>query len=616
MTRPDFIRLHDEGNKVDMKLFPFVSKKESGKRMETLISADFYESLFKYHPDIVYSLDLRGNFIEANQAFTNLLGYAEEEIKGPFARMLPRNQINRVKNFYNKALKGEAKNFDLYVNHKDGRIMELNNTIIPMIVDGQILGIYGIAKDITEENQNKRSSQKREQMFRSLFERNPDAVSYLDLQGKFINCNQSLERILGYSKSELVDSTFERLVVTTSVEEAWTHFHRACGGEPQSYDLVCQHKNGTIVNMSVTNLPIFVDNQVIGIYSIAKDITKRKQAEKQNDYLANHDHLTGLPNRKMFLEKLDQALTISKVCQQKLAVMVLDMDRFKYINDSLGHSTGDRLLIQIAERLRQCVQEDDLIARMGGDEFSILLPTIQGVDDTVKVAQNIIHKIEEPLLMDDYELYITTSVGISIYPTDGDDAQSLLKNADSALHYAKDLGKNTYQIFTSTMNVHTYKLFSLYRDIHKAIEQNELELYYQPKVNTMTGQIVGAEALIRWEHPEWGLIYPDEFLRLADESGLMAKISEWVNGNLCIQIKKWLDDGLSPIPISMNISAKRFLYHDLCSTVKTLLQETGLDPHFLEIEITEDAFLENEEMVLSTLDELKEMGVKIALDDF
>lgn len=375
------------------------------------------------------------------------------------------------------------------------------------------------------------------------------------------------------------------------------------------------NENGLIIEVEAHSKKIFYRGQSTVIGTL-HDVTERNKMQELNKFLVHYDSLTNLPNRHLFQEKLEKELIISKTLGQKCAVMFLDLDRFKYINDTLNHSVGDQLLKQISKRLEMCLDEKNTLARLSGDEFAVLVPNISSTNQIINLSKTIIQSLEDPFFIDDYNLYVTMSIGISIFPNDGEDVHTLMKNADSALHKSEESGKNTYHIYSSSMNIQTYKTFSLELGLRKAIELNQFEFHYQPKVSVKTKQIVGIEALIRWNHPEWGVLYPDEFIPLAEETGLIAEIGKWVKYNACKQNKIWQDAGLPAIPISINISAIRFLEKNLVENIVQVLEETKLDPGYLEIEITETSLLENEQMVLATLDELRNLGVRISLDDF
>ncbi|WP_391207814.1 EAL domain-containing protein [Psychrobacillus sp. L4] len=451
-------------------------------------------------------------------------------------------------------------------------------------------------------------------LFRSFYEHNPDAIFLLNTSGDLVHSNEIFPKLFGYSAVSEV-RTVESMLPLNKIPLYKKAFYDSLTHNPQNIDIEFIHKNGHTLNINLTMIPTDLDKNFKGIIGIAKDISNFKKAENLNKYLASYDSLTELPNRRHFVENLDKHLIISRTLNQKLAIMYLDLDRFKYINDTLGHAIGDKLLEQISKRLQICVGGDVLVARIVGDEFGILLPNLQ-IDQIIEYSKTIIKALEEPFYIEKYHLFVTTCIGISVYPNDGEDSQSLLKNASSAVNRAKEMGNNNYQVFTSSMNAQTYKIFSLESSLRYAIEQNELEMYYQAKVSTKTNQIIGAEALIRWNHPEWGILTPDEFIPLAEETGIITEIGKWVTHTVCLQNKAWQDANLPAIPISINLSANRFLEKNLIIDIKKVLEETNLDPSYLEIEITETSLLENEKHILSILDELRSIGIKIAMDDF
>ncbi|RAV20406.1 EAL domain-containing protein [Paenibacillus contaminans] len=462
-----------------------------------------------------------------------------------------------------------------------------------------------------------------EEQLHTLIDAIPDSILFKDEEGRWLKANTfalsfyNLNDVayVGKTDSEMSKQSdvFNELLSITSAsdQQVWD------SGELTRYEDKIETSDGRLLFFDVIKVPIFnPDGSRKGLVTVGRDITERKRVEQRNQHLAFYDQLTELPNRSSFKIILDQALAEAKLKQQKLAVMYLDMDRFKYINDSLGHSIGDRLLQQISDRLSQCVHEKGSLSRLGGDEFALLLPDVNGLNEVIDVAKRLIESIDNMFILDEYELYITTSVGISIYPNDGDDSQALMKNADTALYRAKEQGKNNYQIYHSSMNIQTYKTFLLEKDMRKALLENEYELYYQPRLDAYTGRIVGIEALIRWNHPEWGLVSPSEFIPLAEETGLIVTLGKWVIYEACKQNKTWQDLGLSSVPVSVNISAHQFMQKDFIHHIDRILKETGLTPKWLEIEITEHILIENEQVAVTTMQQLQKRGVAIALDDF
>ncbi|WP_161974925.1 EAL domain-containing protein [Bacillus timonensis] len=368
--------------------------------------------------------------------------------------------------------------------------------------------------------------------------------------------------------------------------------------------------------------PIILKAKVDGfveIYEIKKQLIKQTELlSKKNseiEYVALHDYLTGLPNRRMLQDELATLVAEAKKMNQDLGVIVLDIDYFKYVNDSLDFNTGDRVLQELAKRLTRTVRDCDFIARFGGDEFSIILPNTDR-EETLELAINIHHAFNEPLYIDHYELFFTASIGLSIFPYDGEDPATLIKNAGTAMFRAKEQGKNNYKLYHSGMNLQSYRTFIMQNDLRKAIERNELSLVYQPRMELETGNIKSAEALLRWDHPRWGKILPGEFISLAEESGQIIELGEWVLLTVCKQIRTWIDMGLTPKRIAINFSAQHFLQKDLVEKMNRILIEYDVKPDLIEIEITESVILGNETVVSKTLHQLNDTGVKVSIDDF
>jgi diguanylate cyclase (GGDEF)-like protein len=353
-----------------------------------------------------------------------------------------------------------------------------------------------------------------------------------------------------------------------------------------------------------------------GVVVTHTDITERKQAEETIRYLAYHDALTNLPNRTLFNDRIALAMAQAHRNQHKLAVMFLDLDRFKIINDTLGHSIGDKLLQDVARRLTACLREGDTVARLGGDEFLVLLPRVDQVEDVAKMAERILEIFKTPFRLDNHELFISSSIGITLYPADGDNVQTLLKNADTALNRAKAQGRNIYQFYTSTMNARAFERVILESGLRRALEQEEFIVYYQPQISLHTGQIVGMEVLLRWQHPDLGLIPPMKFIPLAEDTGLIVQLGEWVLRTACIQNKAWQQAGFPPLCVSVNLSPRLFKQQNLVQLIDRILKETQLDPHYLDLELTEGTAMENAELAIATLRELKKMGVRLSMDDF
>jgi diguanylate cyclase (GGDEF)-like protein/PAS domain S-box-containing protein len=356
--------------------------------------------------------------------------------------------------------------------------------------------------------------------------------------------------------------------------------------------------------------------QVTNYVAIFSDITERKASEDHVRHLAHHDALTNLPNRMLLMERLSHALAHAHRHGQRVAVMFLDLDRFKNINDTLGHTAGDQLLKSVAERLSECVREDDTVARLGGDEFVMILEEVSNIQDVAGVAQKLINALERPVMLERQEVFATTSIGISIYPDDGDSAEILIKHADTAMYRAKEQGRNNCQFYTADMNERALERLTMENSLRHALERNEFMLYYQPQVDLRTRGITGMEALLRWQHPDFGLVSPARFIPIAEETGLIVPIGEWVLRAACFQNKAWQDAGMPRLHVAVNLSARQFKQPNLVNVVSQVLADSGLEPRYLELEITESIAMEHAEETIARLNELKAMGVTISMDDF
>jgi diguanylate cyclase (GGDEF)-like protein len=355
---------------------------------------------------------------------------------------------------------------------------------------------------------------------------------------------------------------------------------------------------------------------LLGIVLSLRILQHRKRMEERVNHMAFHDELTSLPNRLMLSQRLDQALSRHRRAGTQLAILFLDLDRFKVINDSLGHETGDVLLRQVADRLRTQSREGDTVARMGGDEFVVLIENYGNLADICLRAERLVEQLSAPYALGRNDCHVTVSIGISVFPADGTDAQALLKAADVAMYRAKDTGRDSYLFYSAAMNVHTVERLELESDLRHALERNEFLLHYQPKVEVATGLITGIEALLRWNHPRRGLISPLEFIPLAEETGLIVSIGEWVLATACAQTKEWQDHGLSKLDVAVNLSARQFADPMLLPKLTNIIRRSGLDPSHLELEITESLVMSHGESAVAVLQKLKSLGVRIAIDDF
>ncbi len=378
-----------------------------------------------------------------------------------------------------------------------------------------------------------------------------------------------------------------------------------------------RRKNGEIYLQWLSIIPIYDEKNKICLYvGLFTELTKPINNNQQIHNHAYYDTLTNLPNRILLNDRLSFMVNHAKRNKQNMAILLMDLNRFKLINDTLGFSAGDSLLQTIANRLKSCLRDVDGVFRLGDDEFAILLEEIAQPQDAARVAKRLLAVCSLPFQFYDHELYVTVSIGISIFPTDGDEIEVLLKNAEAAMNRAKELGINNYQHYMPTMNAKAFEQLTLEHNLRKALQKNQFLVYYQPQINLRTHKIIGAEALVRWQHPELGMISPAQFIPIAEETGLILPLGEWVLRTACQQAKQWYDQLGTKFMISVNLSSRQFQQQDLVSTVYRVLRDTELPPEFLELEITETLGMKNPELTLKTLNELKSMGIHIAIDDF
>jgi diguanylate cyclase (GGDEF)-like protein len=349
---------------------------------------------------------------------------------------------------------------------------------------------------------------------------------------------------------------------------------------------------------------------------LQQEIDARKRVEETIRHLAYYDSLTGLPNRLLFYDRLSQALAHADRSGRPIGVLFLDLDRFKNVNDTLGHAVGDDVLRRVAQRLRECVRAGDTVARLGGDEFPIILEGITGTKDAVLVAQKIAERLKPALEIEGHELHVSASIGICMFPADGRDAETLVKNADAALYRAKDQGRNNYQLYTAGMNARALESLVLENSLRRALERDEFVIHYQPQVEPRTGALLGMEALVRWQHAELGLVPPRRFIPLAEETGLVIQLGEWVLRTACEQNRAWQEAGLPAVRVAINLSARHFAQRDFAGTVRRVLEETRLESRYLELELTENVLMEQAPDSVDALHQLREMGVRVCIDDF
>ncbi|MDR9853584.1 EAL domain-containing protein [Paenibacillus sp. VCA1] len=443
-----------------------------------------------------------------------------------------------------------------------------------------------------------------------------EGIFGLDLQGNITFCNPAGEAMLGYGAKELIGRPASVIFYGKDYEKEDEDGFGGRKWDKCHTDDFFYRKDNTSFPVEYVISSIKEGEKIVGDVVTFKDITQRKQMEEEIKYHAYFDSVTDLPNRVLLKDRLNQGIKYAQMNGGKIALLYLDLDRFKFINDTLGHTYGDLLLRDVAKRLVDSIPKSATVSRQGGDEFTIFLPNINSKKEILKVVNQVIASFAEPFYIKDNEVYIKTSIGISLFPDHGDTSETLIKNADTAMYKSKEISGNSYHFFSTGMDTRTFEIVKFENALYKALDQEELILYYQPQINYETNAIVGVEALLRWNHPTEGMVPPDEFIPIAEETGLIVPIGEWVLRNACMQIKEWHKKGFPQISVSVNLSVRQFEQNNLFNTVKNILKRTDLSPEFLHLEVTENQIIKNTDVTLRTMEQLKGLGINIAIDDF
>ncbi|MES3021017.1 MAG: EAL domain-containing protein [Pseudomonadota bacterium] len=472
---------------------------------------------------------------------------------------------------------------------------------------------YAVIRDISQ----RKSAEHTLSTAAQVFENSRDAILITDQHHRVVAVNGAFTSITGFSSGEIVGAPVPSLRAgvhdASFYQQIWDYVaaHDHWEGEVWS-----RRKNGEEYPVWVALTAIRDPaGQVCNYMAILTDITDRKRVEERTRHLAEHDFLTDLPNRVLFLDRLHQAIASAHRKNTKVAVMFLDLDRFKFINDTYGHQAGDLVLKEVAVRLSRCVREVDTVSRQGGDEFVIILADIGGVDQAAHVAGSVMAAIAQVNKVGEHDIGLSVSIGISICPSDGEDADTLLKHADVAMYHAKQRGRDAFQFFSPEMNAHVIERVQIENNLRQALANGEFVLEYQPEVNIASGRIIAVEALIRWRHPERGLLQPVQFLRVAEECGLIVPIGEWVLRQACARARRWRDEGF-PVVVAVNLSPLQFIHNNLVHSVDEALRRSGLEPDFLDLEITESVIMNGNEATVTTVNALRERGVQLTIDDF
>ncbi|HCI52127.1 MAG TPA: sensor domain-containing diguanylate cyclase [Gallionella sp.] len=478
--------------------------------------------------------------------------------------------------------------------------------------------IHDMVANLTHEIKQRKEAEQGLRLSAKVFESNTEAIMITDFEQNIVMVNQAFTDITGYGADEVLGRRPKLLSSGRHGPEFYEAFWQTLrANDLWRGEIWNKRKNGEIFPEWVTISALRDETAQISHYvAVFLDITERKKEEERINYLANYDMLTGLPNRYLLSDRIEQAFSSAQRNNFKVAVLFIDLDYFKNINDSLGHDIGDALLKLVAARLKTCLRRSDTIARLGGDEFLALLSELDSSEEVIFVAEKMIESLTEKFTLGEYQLSITPSIGICIYPDDGETSVELLRNADLAMYQAKDDGRNNFKFYSPDMNRKALERLKLETYLRVAIVQQQLSVYYQPKVNVLSGKMIGMEALLRWQHPELGFISPAVFIPIAEETGLINEIGDWVLRQSCLQARLWQAQGYDIVPIAVNLSARQLKQDNFSARVVTILREAGLDPRYLMLEITESMLMSTGESGLQILEQLRADGIRLALDDF
>jgi len=573
--------------------------------------------------DAIISKSLEGVITSWNKGAEQMFGYsAKEAVDRHITLIIPPDRRDEEATILERVKRGDhIENFETVRFRKDGTQLYISLTVSP-VKDGagRIVGASKVARDITERKRGLEALREAEEKYRAIFDESVVGIFQVAADGRPLRVNRAYAEIHGYDSPEQLLAEVSNVALQIFVDpRRMDELGHALDevGAMRGTEVEVQRRDGTrrFVRANVRAVRD-KDGNIALREGTVEDITDRKVAEERVQFLAYYDALTGLPNRSLLQDRLAKALAAARRQENKLALLYLDLDRFKDINDSLGHSVGDLFLQEVAERLKTWAREQDTVARLGGDEFLIMLTHVKDAPDAAVAAERLMDAMTAEFVVQGHPLNIGCSIGISIFPEHGADADHLIKNADAAMYGAKENGRNNFRFFTKEMNAQVLERLTLENSLRLALDRKELFLMYQPQIEIATGRITGLEALLRWQHPELGLVPPDKFIRIAENSGQIIAIGEWVLRTACSQSRRWQDAGLSAVTVAVNVSAVQFRQEGFCELIRRVLDETGLAPQCLELELTESLLLANADVTFSVIQELKAIGLSVAIDDF
>ncbi|MBA2735824.1 MAG: PAS domain S-box protein [Pyrinomonadaceae bacterium] len=596
-------------------------RKRAGELLKS--SEEQYRDLFENANDLIYTHDLQGNFTSLNCAGELITGYSREEsLKMNISKVVAPDFLETARKMTARKVSGVIPStYELEIIAKNGRRVSLELSTRIIFQNGVPVGVQGIGRDITERKKVEEALKLSERRYRFLSEGIMHQIWTAMPDGKIDYVSRRTLEYFGLTLEQILDEGWRDAVHPDDLPECLAHWKRSLEtGEYYEVEFRLRRADGTYRwHLARATAGLDTNGKIVNWFGTNTDIDDKKAAEEKLNHYALHDALTKLPNRIEFMNHLKTAINRASGDKRfRFAVLFLDLDRFKVINDSLGHGIGDKLLIGIAQRLKSCVRPGDVVARLGGDEFTILLNQTGSAKEVARVAERLQERLSKPFKFNNYEVFTSASIGIIISDANHQQPEDFLRDADSAMYRAKAAGKARYEIFDSAMHVRNINLLELETDLRYAVERNEFEVYYQPIVNLETGEIREFEALIRWRHPTRGLIAPNEFIGIAEETGLIIQIGEWILLEACRQIAAWRGrfPAFASLSMSVNLSAKQLMHPSLTAQVREILRQTNLDPRHLKLEVTESTVMENSETALRVLSELRALGISLSTDDF
>jgi diguanylate cyclase (GGDEF)-like protein/PAS domain S-box-containing protein len=586
-------------------------------RLVNLTPAFAAEQILATVADPVIVCDREGRIRFTNGAAAAVFGYRDGELDGAPIGCLTEpsaGMAERLRTVTGLPVREE----EMVFRTRAGALVDVGVSLSPLLDERRLaVGTVLVARDVRARKRAEAALRESEERYRTLFERNQAGVFRTSIAGAILDCNDAFARILGFTaRGECIGKSMLHHYKHLWQRSELLQKMRAQGGLTDEEVALSRIDGSPAWVIANASLQAAGEGAIEFLEGTVIDITQRKNAERQIVHQAHHDALTGLPNRVLFHDRLTGALRLARRDQRGLAVLLLDLDQFKLVNDTLGHGAGDRLLVEIARRLQHVVREGDTVARVGGDEFMLLLRNVDAGEDAARIAQQVLAAVAKPVDLEGQRHDLTTSIGISMYPADGDEAEALLTNADLAMYRAKALGRNHFELCTPAMNAKSVARLTLERDLRLAVERGELTILYQPQVRTATGEMVGVEALLRWHHPQRGAVPPAAFIAVAEETRLILPIGEWALRTVCEQARRWQLDGCAGLRVAVNLSAVQFQQRGLVALVQEILADTGVDADRLVLEITESAAMHDAELTVELLALLRGMGLRIAIDDF